>query len=120
MSTRSVRVWLRDPDDISLGEIQVEVDKSDEFSDLDIRKQIADYIENDGRYYLYEDDSIFAADGEGCDYWATVQELRAYGDRCPNCGDQSEDTRANAVNAVNEGGRGICTHCGVAFKVAQM
>src|SRR5437870_5129142 len=117
MSNKTVRVSLRDPDDLVLEQIRVSVTNSEEFSDLDIRKQIADFIEKEARYYLYEDDSIFAADDKTYDYWATVMELRPYADRCPNCGDQSEDTRANANNAATEGGRGVCTQCGSVFKI---
>jgi hypothetical protein len=111
---------MSDPDDLVLGETKVEVTAGAESSDLDIRRQIAVQIENEGRFYLYEEDSIFACRNNSFEYHATVVELRSYIDHCPHCGDRSEATRAVAVLAADEGKSGQCPHCDRIFKIACM
>ena len=111
---------MLDPDDLVLGETRVEVSTGTESSDLDVRRQIAAQIEHEGRFYLHEEDSIFASRNSSFEYRATVLELRSYIDRCPHCGDHSEETRAVAVLAADEGKSGQCPHCDRIFKIARM
>ena len=120
MTNRTIRVRMLDPDDLILGEVRIEVSAGGYESDLDIRRQIAAAIEREGRYYLYEDDSIFTSRQDGVEYRATVVELRSYIDRCPHCGDQSEETRAVAALVAEEGKWGQCPHCDRIFKIACM
>jgi hypothetical protein len=120
MNKRTVRIRLLDPEDHFFEDKRLEVVAGPEHSDLDLRRQISEQIEAEGRYYLFEEDSIFPSDARDIDYRATVLVLRGYTDRCPNCGDQSEETRAVAVLAADEAKWGQCPRCDRIFRMVRM